>query len=202
MKFLIDVDYPYSSRWKSFLSVFTGVKFGNDYLQNSKIIARMINRSGLPVSAFWSFTYQAVPDQELTYLLRNNGHAVALHLVKDPERELAILEEAVKRKVSLYSVHGISNRGKLIWKTVLRRNTIIENMERLVYTTSPEVFHLDVYCFNHNFEASLQKCKEAVLQEKFIHFHPEWLFQKGTLNHRSSFYLVLYNLLEESKSEN
>ena len=45
----IDVDYPYPSRAKSFLSIILKSKVGKDYLKNPKIIVKMINKS--PVEA-------------------------------------------------------------------------------------------------------------------------------------------------------
>lgn len=41
----IDVDYPYPSRFRSFLYTALGGGTRKDYLKNSKIVARMINKS-------------------------------------------------------------------------------------------------------------------------------------------------------------
>ena len=45
IKLRMDVDYPYPSRFQSFLFTVLNRKIGKNYLKNSKIIAKMVNES-------------------------------------------------------------------------------------------------------------------------------------------------------------
>jgi len=78
IKFRIDVDYPYSSRVRSFIYTALNIKIGKDYLKNAKIIARMINESSKEVKAYWFFTPKTLPDKEMLKLLSNTRHEIAL----------------------------------------------------------------------------------------------------------------------------
>ena len=104
IKLRIDVDYPYSSRARSFLSVILERKMGRNYLKNSKIIAKMVNESPFEVIAFWFFTSKTIPDNELLTLLNGNKHEVSLHIVNDPKGELEQLEKATRRKICFYTI--------------------------------------------------------------------------------------------------
>lgn len=189
IQFRIDVDYPYPSRWKSFCSVFTGLKWGNDYLRNCKIIAQLINDSPHDILATWSFTYKSLPDKELLHMISNKRHRIGLHLVKNPHKELALLEKATEQKIMFYTIHGIKRRAKLLWKTLLGRNLNVPKQVKLL--DNSHIFNLDTYCYYHPVSLAEEKVKTAILEGETIHIHPEWLFQRGTVNHRASYFEVL-----------
>ncbi len=66
IKLRIDVDYPYTSRAKSFATVYLKRNGkGQDYLRNACIIAKMVNESAKDVKAYWFFTPYTVPDKRL-----------------------------------------------------------------------------------------------------------------------------------------
>ena len=106
MRLRLDVDYAYPSRQKSFLFTILNIKTSKNYLKNSKIIASMINESQKEVKAYWFFTPQTLPDQELLALLDPKKHEVGLHVVNDPFGELERLEKVTRRVVNYYSIHG------------------------------------------------------------------------------------------------
>jgi len=89
IKLRIDVDYPYTSRAKSFATVALRRKStgGTDYLRNACIIAQMVNESQKNVKAYWFFTPYTVPDKRLLDLLNPEKHEVALHVVNSPNED-------------------------------------------------------------------------------------------------------------------
>ncbi len=90
IKLRIDVDYPYSSRAKSFLYIALRIKStkNKDYLRNACIIAKMVNDSSNPVMAYWFFTPYTIPDKRLLDLLNPKKHEIALHVANKPVEEL------------------------------------------------------------------------------------------------------------------
>ncbi|MGC8912286.1 MAG: hypothetical protein ACP5K8_09460, partial [Nitrososphaeria archaeon] len=96
----IDVDYPYSSRLKSFIYIALNLKPTRGYLRNPKIIARMVNESSKNVRAYWFFTPKTLPDTELLRLINNDRHEIALHIVNDPFEDLKLLEKVSGRKIN------------------------------------------------------------------------------------------------------
>ena len=108
IKLRFDVDYPYPSRAKSFLSLALGIKskIGKDYLKNARIIAQMINESPKQVKAYWFFTPYTIPDKKLLALLNPEKHEVALHVANNPDKEWKNLENQTGRTVQYYTIHG------------------------------------------------------------------------------------------------
>jgi hypothetical protein len=54
IKLRLDVDYPYPSRLKSFFFTALNIKRpSKGYVENSKIIAKMINESEEEIMAYW-----------------------------------------------------------------------------------------------------------------------------------------------------
>ena len=80
-------------RIRSFVYTTLNIWAGSDYLKNSKMAAKMINRARRDVKAYWFFTTKTIPDEELLSLLDSQKHEVALHVVNNPSKELKLLEE-------------------------------------------------------------------------------------------------------------
>ena len=117
IKFRVDVDYPYPSRIRSFVSTAIAFQTSRDYLKSSKILARMFNESSEELRVYWFFTTKTLPDKELLNLLNNAKHEIALHLVNFPSSELKIVEEITNRKIKYYTTHGTVNMlTRLIWR--------------------------------------------------------------------------------------
>lgn len=88
IKLRMDADYPYPSRYQSFLFTVLNRKTSKNYLKNSKIIAKMVNESPREVKAYWFFTPQTTPDEEMLGLMRSDKHEIALHVANNPCAEL------------------------------------------------------------------------------------------------------------------
>jgi len=196
IKFRIDVDYAYPSRLKSFLYTALNIMTRKDYLRNAKIIARMINESPKTVKAYWFFTLKTVPDKELLNMLDRERHEVALHIVKYPHDELKLLEKATGRKLNYYTIHGTARLlGRVIWKRWKTEAPEIPKKFPL------ESFHkfpfvgLDWLCNTRNSAEAFQIAKKSIAEEKILHIHPVWLFQRGKTNRRGPFYSTFRRLL-------
>ena len=114
----VDVDYPYASRLKSIITMLTGVRFKN-YMSNAKELATMIALSRNVEKAYWCFTTKNPPDKELLDMLKQDKvNEIALHIVKNPHKELEELEKTTGEKIKHYSIHGIqSPTAKIIWQS-------------------------------------------------------------------------------------
>ena len=76
----------------------------------------MINESTRNVKAYWFFTPTTTPDEELLELLGEDKHEIALHVATRPDKELKILEQAAKRPINYYTVHGTERLlARLMW---------------------------------------------------------------------------------------
>jgi hypothetical protein len=198
IKLRIDVDYPYPSRAKGFLSTMLKRNIGKDYLKNSKIIARMINESPVEVKAYWFFTPRTIPDYELLTLLNGNRHEISLHVVNDPYGELEKLEHATGRKIRYYTIHGTARvLARVMWrrwtKTLIPKDFPLQSFHQ--FPTSC----LDVLCYNHSTEKAVKITEGDIRDERVIEIHPIWLFQKGTINHRGPFYETFRRILKTDK---
>ena len=164
IRLTIDVDYPYPSRNKSFLSTFLNRKIGKDYLRNSKIIAKMINESPREVKAYWFFTPTTVPDQELLGLLGKDKHEIGLHVANRPEAELQVLEQAVQRKINYYTIHGTERLlARLMWRRNLGKiKPMCQKISHSDTSTSHPPFELDVFCYNNSM-AQVLKTSEGII---------------------------------------
>jgi hypothetical protein len=197
IRFRIDVDYPYPSRIRSFLYTGFGIRTSKDYLKNSKIIARMINDSRKEAKAYWFFTPKTVPDQELLKLVDNAKHEAALHVVNDPVKESEALEKIVGRELNYYTIHGTSRLlARIMWGRWKGKAPRIPDGFPLQSFHDYPTIGLDSLCYSHSPKEALRIVEEGVKQGQVIYFHPIWLFQRGTMNHRGPYYEVLRRILD------
>jgi hypothetical protein len=198
IKLRIDVDYPYPSRIQSLLLTALNVKIYSNYLKNSKIIAKMINESPEKVTTYWFFTHQTYPDKELLKMLVPERHEVGLHVANQPFAEWKKLEKVTKRKVRYYTIHGTARLlARLIWRRKLweGRATIPKSFPLKSFYDFPTI-GLDRLCYEKTTGEVVETARESIHKGEVLHIHPEWLFQRGTLNHRGPYYSALKTLLE------
>ncbi|MGE5638310.1 MAG: hypothetical protein ACM3WQ_06355 [Chloroflexota bacterium] len=201
IKLRMDVDYAYPSRTKGFIYTALKKKGGKNYLKNSKIIARMINESPMRVRAYWFFTPYTIPDKELLELLTPDKHNVALHIANDPYGELEKLQNATNRKVSFYTIHGTARLlARLIWRRKLweGRASIPKDFPLRSFYEFPTL-GFDRVCYDKPEGPAKQIGHESIARGEILHIHPEWLFQRGTFNHRGPFYEPLRQILQVDK---
>ena len=197
IKLRLDVDYPYPSRLQSFLFTALNTKTSKNYLKNAKIIAKMINESPEDVMAYWFFTPQTTPDTVLLGLLRPDRHEVALHVATKPYPEWKNLEKATGRKVKYYTVHGTARLiARLMWRRKLweAKAPIPAGFPLKSFYDFPTL-GLDRVCYNNATAQALKIAQESIAKDEVLHVHPEWLLQRGTLNHRGPYYETLKTLL-------
>jgi hypothetical protein len=197
IKLRIDVDYPYPSRVKSFVYTALNVQVRKDYLKNSKILARMINDSPEDVRACWFFTSKTIPDEELLLMLNSEKHEVALHIVNHPHAEMESLEKTTGKQLRYYTVHGTSHLlGRVIWKRWKSKVPAVPQ------DFSLESFHqfptvpLDRRCYTYSTAKAVEMAEESIAKGIVLQIHPEWLFQRGTFNHRGPYYAALRKILK------
>ena len=204
IKLRIDVDYAYPSRIKSFIYTALNLKGGRDYLKNSKTLARMINESPEEVKAYWFFTSKTIPDQEMLLMLKPSKHEVALHVANHPYEELEKLKKATERPIRYYTIHGTSRLlGRLLWSRWTAKAPAIPRDFPLQSFHQYPTLALDFYCYTQGTVRALEIAEEGLTQGKVLEIHPEWLFQRGTINHRGPYYETLKKILnieEEVKS--
>jgi hypothetical protein len=197
IKIRLDVDYAYPSRWKSFLYTMLKKKTKRDYLKNSKIIVKMINESPIEVKAYWFFTPFTLPDTEMLELLNSDKHEICLHVAVDAYKELKDLEKTANVKVKYYTVHGTERLlGKIIWRRKLSqaKAPIPEGFPlKSFYDFS--TIPLDRICYDNITKEALRIAYESIEKEEVLLIHPDWLFQKGTMNHRGPYYECLKKIL-------
>lgn len=197
IKLRIDVDYPYPSRFRSFIYTTLGMKCGGDYLKNSKIIAKMINDSPKEVKAYWFFTPKTFPDLELLKLLDNSRHEIALHVANDPYKELKMLEKLTGKKVNYYTVHGTARLlARLMWKRWNYKSPPIPENYPLQSFYQFLSMGLDVICYRHSVDEAVKMAEVHVKKGYALHIHPIWLFQRGKINYRGRFYEALRRILD------
>jgi hypothetical protein len=198
IKIRLDVDYAYPSRWKSFCYTFLKRKTKRDYLKNSKIIARMINESVVDVKAYWFFTPFTLPDAEMLELLNSDKHEIALHVAVDAYKELKVLEKTTNVQVKYYTVHGTERLlGKIIWRRKLSqaKAPIPEDFPLKSFYDFPTI-PLDRICYDKSTEETLKIAYESIKKDEVLLIHPDWLFQRGKMNHRGPYYEVLKKILK------
>jgi hypothetical protein len=200
IKLRIDVDYAYTSRLRSFFHTASNIKLGKDYLKNSKIIARMINESPEEVRATWFFTPKTIPDEELLSMLVTEKHEVALHIANNPFEELNLLEKATGRKLRYYTTHGTARLlARVIWKRwTVKTPEIPKNFPLKSFYQFP-VLGLDWLCYANDSAKAVRIARKSITAGKVLHIHPEWLFQKGTINPRGPFYEAFKRILNVDK---
>jgi hypothetical protein len=201
IKLRIDVDYPYPSRAKSFISIILKNNMGRDYLKNSKVIAKMVNESPVETTAFWFFTPKTIPDNELLTLLNGNKHEVSLHVVNDPKRELEQLEKATRRKIRYYTIHGTARLfARIMWKRWKTKSPIIPKDFPLQLFHQLSSFPLDRACYDaKSIQQTVKTAEDCIRDGKVIEIHPEWLFNRGIINRRGPFYETLKSILRVDK---
>jgi hypothetical protein len=202
IKLRLDVDYPYPSRLKSFFFTALNIKRpSKGYVENSKIIAKMINESEEEIMAYWFFTPYTTPDSELLGLLIPNKHEVALHVATQPYLEWKKLEETTRRKVKYYTVHGTARLiARLMWRRKLweAKASIPKNFPLKSFYDFPTI-GLDRVCYEHSAAESIKIAEQSIAKGEVLHVHPEWLLQRGTLNHRGPYYETLKTILRVDK---
>jgi len=192
----IDVDYPYPSRIRSFMYTAMGLRTGKDYLKNSKIAARMINKSAKEVKAYWFFTPKTIPDQELLSIINNTKHEVALHIVNNPVAELNLLEQSTGKKINYYTIHGTARLvARVMWKRWRSKAPKIPANFPLQSFHQFPTTGVDSVCYNHPPDEALVLIEKRLRAGDVIYFHPIWLFQRGTMNHRGPCGNVLERIL-------
>jgi hypothetical protein len=200
IKLRIDVDYPYTSRIKSFLYTVLNCKTGKDYLKNSKIIARMINESSEEVKAYWFFTPKTIPDKELLSMLNADRHEVALHIANSPEEEWKLLEKATGRRINYYTTHGTARLlARIMWKRWKAKTPDVPKNFPLQSFYQFPTLGLDSLCYTNNTAVAVRMAKSAIAKGEVLHIHPEWLFQRGKINFRGPYYETLKRILEVDK---
>jgi hypothetical protein len=198
IKLRIDVDYAYPSRLVSFLFMVLNIEKAKRYLENSKIIAKMINESHEEVKAYWFFTPKTMPDKELLELLNQKKHEIALHVANDPYAELKLLEEATNRKLKYYTVHGTARvLARLIWRRKLWEDKaeVPKNFPLKSFYDFPTL-GLDTLCYANTNEKAVRIAEDAIARGEVLHIHPIWLFQQGTINRRGSYFDTLKAILK------
>ncbi|MGA2386462.1 MAG: GNAT family N-acetyltransferase [Candidatus Bathyarchaeia archaeon] len=199
----LDVDYPYPSRAKSFLYIALGIKKrkSRGYLQNARVIAKMINQSPRHVMAYWFFTPYTIPDKKLLDLLNPERHEVALHVATDPYREWKILENETNRTIKYYTIHGTKRLfAQLLWGRKLgQKQAIVPKDFPLKSFHDFTTFSLDTIRFQKGFEGGKKEAEAWINQNFVLSMHPEWLFKEGKRSGRGPFYDVLKDILETDK---
>jgi hypothetical protein len=198
IKIRLDVDYAYPSRWKSFLYTALKAKTKRSYLKNSKIIAKMVNESPVEVKAYWFYTPFTLPDAEMLELSNPKKHEIALHVAVDAYKELENLEKATNTKVKYYTVHGTERLlGKIIWRRKLSqaKAPIPEGFPLKSFYDFPTL-PLDRICYNNSTKDSIKIAYESIEKDEVLLIHPDWLFQRGTTNHRGPYYESLKEILK------
>jgi hypothetical protein len=196
IKLRIDVDYPYPSRLRSFIYTALKVKVGRGYLKNSKTLARMINESPKEVKAYWFFTPKTLPNEELLAMLNAEKHEVALHIANSPYEEMKLLEKTAGRKIKYYTVHGTSRLlGRILWKRWTAKAPAIPRDFPLQSFHQFPTLVLDGCCYARSTAKAVKIAEDSINQGKILEVHPEWLFQRGTINHRGPYYKALRKIL-------
>jgi hypothetical protein len=203
LKLRIDVDYPYTSRAKSFLCIALGVKTksGNSYLKNSRIIARMVNETQKPIRAYWFFTPYTIPDKSLLGLLNSDKHEIGLHVATNPLKELKILKNETDRTVQYYTIHGTERViARLIWgRRLSEKQAQVPGDFPLKSFHDPNTFGIDAVR-SYNDGEEVKKAVRIWIEKGFIvSIHPEWLFTQNKRGQRGDYYEVLKSILDVDK---
>ena len=200
IKLRIDVDYPYTSRAKSFLYIALRVKRigGSDYLRNARIIAQMINESPQEVKAYWFFTPYTIPSQRLLSLLGPEHHEVALHVANKPLEEWHTLEAKTSRKIRHYTMHGTAGLlNQLLWGRKLNQTQPpIPNDFPLTSFHNFKTMSLDRERYLYGYEGMLKKTEIFIEQDIVMSIHPDWLFKRNEKTQRGPYYDTLKTMLD------
>jgi hypothetical protein len=111
------------------------------------------------------------------------------------------LEKATGRRLHYYTVHGTARLlARLIWRRKLweARAQVPRGFPLKSFYEFPTI-GLDVVCYEKSLAQAMKIAAASVAKGDVLHVHPEWLFQRGTINHRGPFYKVLRQVLEVDK---
>ncbi len=197
LKLRVDVDYAYTSRWKSFASTFLRRKPSNGYLLYAKTLAGLINQSNKDVNAYWFFTPYTLPDAEMLSLISSDRHEVALHVINDPFGELSQLAKIANRTISYYSIHGTERLlGQIVWHRPLGvKQAVIPDKFPLKSFHDYSTVSLDSLCYQCSTDEVLRQINLAIAEGKVVAMHPEWLLNRGVINKRGPYVEVLSKIL-------
>jgi hypothetical protein len=161
----------------------------------------MINESTREVMAYWFFTPKTIPDSELLEVLGRDKHEVALHIANNPNAELKLLEKATKRKINYYTVHGTARLlARIMWRRKLWEDKAeIPNGFPLKSFYEFPTVGLDWLCYANPTAQIVKMAENSIARREVLHIHPEWLFQRGKINHRGPFYEALKRILDVDK---
>ena len=160
----------------------------------------MINDSPKEVRAYWFFTFNTVPDEELLHMLNAETHEIALHVVNHPYKELAFLEKAARRSIKYFTIHGTSRLlGRILWRRWAAKTPKISKDFPLQSFHQFPTFPLDSFCYTHGIAKTVEIAEGSISREKILEIHPEWLLQRGTLNHRGPYYSAFRRILNIDK---
>lgn len=160
----------------------------------------MINESPKAVKAYWFFTAKTIPDKELLAVLKVEKHEIALHIINDAYMELKFLKNATGRKINYYTIHGTSRLlGRVLWKRWKAKFPSIPPDFPLQSFHQFPTLSLDSRCYSKSIVKTVKIAENSIAQGKILEIHPEWLFQRGTINHRGPCYGALRALLKVDK---
>jgi hypothetical protein len=171
-----------------------------DYLQNARIIARMVNESPQEVMAYWFFTPYTIPDQRLLTMLNPTNHEVALHVVNNPFKEWKKLEADTNRTIKCYTIHGTGGAiNKLLWGRGFNTGVKIPEDFPLEAFQKPNDLSLDRERYRLGYDIVLKGSYEWIKEGLALSIHPDWLFSKTNRSMRGPFYDVLKTILQVDK---
>lgn len=157
----------------------------------------MLNEAQEDVKAYWFFTPYTIPDRQLLHLLTPDKHEIALHVAVAPYLEWKKLEEKTNRRVMYYTIHGTARLiARLMW-----RRKIWETKASVPVGFPLKSFYdfptlaLDWLCYRNPTAQAVKFARGRIAKGEIMHVHPEWLFDRGTLNHRGPYYETLKSLL-------
>ncbi len=158
----------------------------------------MINESQKQVMAYWFFTPYTNPDTKLLSLLNLDKHEVALHVAVDPYREWKTLENETKRTVKYYTIHGTSRViAQLLWgRKIGQKQAKIPTDFPLKSFHDFKTYSLDAGRYKFGLETMKTESEKLIKEKVVLEIHPEWLFNKGTINPRGPFYDLLKYILD------
>ena len=157
----------------------------------------MINDSPKQVKAYWFFTAKTIPDEELLLMLNAEKHEVDLHVVNHPYAEMEVLEKSTGKKISYYTIHGTSRLfGRILWKRWRAKAPLIPQDYPLQSFHKISTVPLDRRCYMYNTAKAVRMAEESIAKGIVLLIHPEWLFQRGTFNHRGPYYAALRKILD------
>ena len=173
------------------------MRISKDYLKNSKIIARMLNDSPMDVKAYWFFTTKTIPDATLLTMLNTSKHEVALHITNYPFKEKKNLETKTGRTIKYFTIHGTARLiMRILWRRWKTKTPIVPKNFPLKSFHQFPTLSLDVLSYNNTLCKTIENTRKSISEKKILEIHPDWLFQKGTFNHRGPFYSVLRKILK------